>query len=162
MAEQLFFRVAQETDLQSVLALYHSVLGNTFCTWNEEYPGSFEIKEDTKTGNLFLLLDGDSIIGAISIVPVNEMDAFIEWNLKNNVAEFARVVISPAWQGKGLAGLLVDHVLEEMKNRAYKAVHISIAKVNTPALKTYLQKGFVLVGEKEMYGNRYYLAEKAI
>jgi len=39
---------------------------------------------------------------------------------------------------------------------------LSVVKTNVPAYKTYIKAGFAVVGEAQMYGNDYYLMEKAI
>lgn len=43
-----------------------------------------------------------------------------------------------------------------------KAIHLSVVKTNVPAYKTYIKAGFAVDGEAQMYGNDYYLMEKAI
>lgn len=156
----MFFKLAQKTDAEAVYALYQSVIGQTYCTWNDQYPGKSEILHDLETGNLFLLEEKGVIIGAASVVPENEMDAFPCWTVKENASEIARIVIHPLWQGQGYAAILVSKVLTELKNRHCASVHLSVAMVNLPAIKTYKNLGFISVGEKDMYGNRYYLCEK--
>ncbi len=43
-----------------------------------------------------------------------------------------------------------------------KSIHLSVAKSNIPAYKTYIKLGFKTVGEVEIYGGDYYLMEKQI
>ena len=154
-----FFRKARADETDTILSLYRSVIGTPFCTWNDEYPGLWEITHDLETGNLFVLETEGRLVGSISIVPENELDGLNGWSSLSNAGEFARVVVHPAFQGRHLARLLVSRVLEEMKERGFKSVHIAVVKENTPALKTYLNLGFRLVGEAAMWGHAFHLCE---
>ncbi len=152
------FRTAEETERQTVLNLYRSVLSGPFSVWNELYPGMEEIEHDTETGNLFVLTEDNRIIGAVSVVPENEMDDMDCWKEKN-AAEIARVVICPDRQGDGLAAVLVSEILKVLAERKVRAVHLSAAVRNIPAVRTYQHLGFDTVGEADMYGNHYILME---
>lgn len=153
---------AANTDAEAVMALYKSVIGRPFCTWNDDYPGEFEINHDLETGNLFLLKENGEILGAVSVVPENELDDFSCWHIRENAREIARVVIDPRQQGKGFSSALVRCVLEKLKARGCKAVHLSVAEVNIPAQKTYFSLGFRKLHECDLYGHHFFLCEKAL
>jgi len=153
---------AREQDAQKILALYQSVLGGEYCVWNELYPGMEEIETDTANGRLFWMLDGRTPAGAVSILTENEMDDFDCWRRPGRACEIARVVIAPAYQGRGLSKKLVEGAAARAKDRGYDVIHLSVAKGNTPAVQLYASMGFETVGEKDMYGNSYWLCEKAI
>ena len=156
------FRLAKMEEAAEIAALYHSVNGLPFCTWDETYPGAEEIQGDLATDCLFVLENEGTLVGAISIVPENELDDRECWTVKENASEFARVVIRPSDQGKGLSRCLVEGVIEEMRKRGAKAVHLSVAKQNIPAQKLYRREGFEFVGEADMYGHSYFLCEKLL
>ena len=105
--------------------------------------------------------DDNKVIGAISIVPENELDGFDCWLYKDS-KEIARVVVDKAYQGQGLSFEMVQKIESIIKNKGHKAIHLSVVKINIPAYKTYIKAGFNVVGEAKMYGNDYYLMEKAI
>ena len=105
------------------------------------------------------MLDGSKVIGAISIVTENELDGFDCWSCKDS-KEIARVVIDKNYQGHGLSFEMVQRIETILKNKGYKAIHLSVVKTNIPAYKTYIKAGFNVVGEAKMYGNDYYLMEK--
>ena len=158
----MVFREAEEREAKTVADLYRSVIGLPFCTWDESYPGEEEIRGDLAAKTLFVLEEGGEVIGAISIVPENELDDQPCWRETENAGEFARVVIRPDHQHEGLSRFLVDGVLREFRKRGAAAVHLSVAKVNTPAQKLYRSVGFEFCGEADMYGNSYYLCEKKL
>ena len=61
-------------DADEILALYRSVIGTPFCVWNENYPGQPEVDADIVAGTLYITTEAEKIMGAISIVPLNELD----------------------------------------------------------------------------------------
>lgn len=156
------FRNAQPSDADAVLLLYRSVIGHPYCTWNEYYPGPGEIAEDLRAGDLFVLEAGDQLVGVVSVVPENELDEQPVWTVREGAAEIARVVIQPSYQGQGISRVLVQNVLDVLKKRGYKAVHLSVAEINIPARKTYKSLGFTAVGRVFLYGNYYFLCEKSL
>lgn len=158
----MILRKAEEKEAAEILTLYRSVTGSPFCVWNEFYPGEEEITADLGAGTLFDLDRDGEIIGAVSIVPENEMDDFDCWEVRENAREFARVVIHPAYQGKGLSANLIEGITERLREYSCSAVHISVAVQNIPAQKLYAGQGFAIRGEDEMYGNSYFLCEKIL
>lgn len=160
---KLIFRNALEHEKEQIYLLYKSVINTSFCVWNENYPTMFEIEEDYKTNNLFILLLDNNIIGAISIVPKNELDKCACWQYKDkNCNEIARVVIDIKYQHQGLALKLVENVEDILLKRGCEIIHLSVEKNNIPAYKTYLKAGFKNVGFSMMYKSEYYLMEKYI
>ena len=153
--------MAQQSDVEHVLSLYQRAKNDKFCVWNDSYPSIAEIEHDLETKNLYVMTDGSKVIGAISVVPENELDSFDCWSCKDG-KEIARVVIDKAYQGHGLSFEMVQKVASILRRNGWKAIHLSVVKTNIPAYKTYIKAGFTVVGEAEMYGNNYYLMEKAI
>ena len=157
----LNFRIAQRGDEEQVLSLYEIAKSGQFCVWNDSYPTIAEIQHDLETENLYVMTDGGKIIGAISVVPENELNGFDCWLCKDG-KEIARVVIDKAYQGRGLSFEMVKSVESILRKNGCKAIHLSVVKSNIPAYKTYIKAGFTVIGEAQMYGNDYYLMEKAI
>jgi ribosomal protein S18 acetylase RimI-like enzyme len=89
------------------------------------------------------------------------MDDLNCWTNKNS-KEIARVVVAKEYQGQGIAYKMVKNIEVVLQKRGCKAIHLSAAKINIPAYKTYIKAGFTLVGEADMYGSNYYLLEKEI
>jgi ribosomal protein S18 acetylase RimI-like enzyme len=157
------FDQAGTEDREQVLSLYHSVIGSEYCTWNANYPGMYEIQADIENADLFVFRDGVKIIGAISIVPENELDALEIWRNKDGkLAEIARVAVAPNYQGKGLALIMVRETEKILRQRDYRAVHLLAARINLPACHTYQKSGYQKMGECEMFGHEYYAFEKEL
>lgn len=157
----IIFRSAQKEDAEKIESIYQSVKGERFCVWNEFYPSISEVLHDLETQNLYVMTHEERIIGAISIVPENELGSFECWSNKNG-REIARVVVDIAFRGRGLSFSMVRYIEEVLRQRGCESIHLSVAKSNIPAYKTYLKAGFVTAGDADMYGNSYYLMEKDI
>jgi L-amino acid N-acyltransferase YncA len=158
----MLFRKAETREAEAIRALYQAVIGTPFCTWDESYPGETEIAGDLSASTLYVLEEDHQVIGAISIVPENELDHFNCWALKENAREFARVVIKSDQQHKGLSVYLVEGVIRELQRQGVAAIHIAVAKENIPAQKLYRKTGFDFCGEANMYGHSYFLCERTI
>ena len=159
--QKLNFRIARQGEEEQVLSLYQSAKGSAFCVWNESYPTMTEIEHDLETKSLYVMTDGSKIIGAISIVPENELDCFDCWSYKDG-KEIARVVIDKAYQGQGLSFEMVKSIESILQEKGHTSIHLSVVKTNIPAYNTYIKAGFSIAREAQMYGNDYYLMEKAI
>ena len=68
----------------------------------------------------------------------------------------------PGGSMSGIAGKLLKGVMEELKKRGYKAVHLLVAKDNVKALRSYDKLNFENVGECELWGHMYWCYEKAL
>ena len=158
----MVFRKAGGNEAEDIVSLYRTAIGTPFCTWDELYPGETEVLNDLSSGTLYVLEEDAELIGAISIVPENEMDEFDCWKVKENAREFARVVVRPDNRRKGLSVCLVEGIIQELLQRHAAAIHIAVAKGNVPAQKLYRKTGFDFCGEADMYGHSYFLCEKIL
>ena len=82
----MLFRKAETCEAEAIRALYQAVIGTPFCTWDESYPGETEIAGELSASALYVLEEDHQTIGAISIVPENELDHFICWSIKKTSA----------------------------------------------------------------------------
>ncbi len=163
------FRPARPDEAEAVYALYQSVIGTLFCTWNTAYPGREEVARDLSCRCLYVLAEDGQIIGALSVVPENELDHLPCWSDVPGAPgspgahrEIARVVIARPRQGMGLAGQMVDAISALLAAEGCSAIRLSVAKINLPAAATYRKAGFRTVGEAILYGGAYLLMEKRL
>ena len=104
-----------------------------------------ETRQDLNTHNLYVLAEGDKVIGALSVVPENELDGFSCWS-GNNGKDIARVVIDLACQGQGLSLKMVQSIESILREAGYPYIRLSVAKINIPACKTYIKAGVLCCG----------------
>ena len=156
-------RLARVEEAERIADLYRMVIGQPYCTWSDQYPGIEEVTHDIETRNLFVCVQGDVLIGAISIVPENELDEVTTWVVSQNTCEIARVVIKPGCQGKGYSRVLVQEIIRILQTERHcAAIHLAVATVNVPAYRTYMNLGFKPVGEADLYGHHFCLCEKIL
>ncbi len=157
------FRKARKTEQQRICTLYKSMLGTPFCAWDEEYPGMGEITRDLETGNLYVLADEDRILGTLSVMPERELDDQPCWNCADGRhREIARICVAKEARGRGLAGYMVAAISDRLRQEGCSAIHLSAAKQNLPALRTYEKQGFAVAGEAPLYGGTYCLLERIL
>ncbi len=157
----MIFRNAISDDLPQIADLYRAAIGIPGCTWNENYPGAFELEHDFSSGNLYVLSEGETVVGAVSVVSPNELDDAYIWEIPN-AKEIARVVISQNYQGRSLAAQMLHKLFEKLKQEGCRAIHLSVACCNHAAIKTYQRQGFAFLAQADLYGNRYHLCEKKL
>ena len=158
----LSVRMAVAEDHDAINGLYMSVKGRGFCIWNDEYPEEEDIDVDIAKGNLLVLTNGVEIVGALSIIDETEWDELGVWSVADHVALIARVCIAPAWQGHGLSAMLLQESERILISRGCKAIRLLVARTHLPAIKTYLNAGYEIMGRCSMYGHEYYACEKVL
>jgi len=154
------FRKADVSEKGKILSLYRSVLGSEFTTWDEEYPNIKTIEWDLSAGSLYVMAEVDEIIGAISIVPENELDWVPYWKVREGAREIARFVVAAAYRGRGIAQKMLAETERILAHGGCRAVHLLVACKNIPAYRTYVKAGYTMLGKCEAYGGIYYACEK--
>ena len=154
---------AAEEDRAELLSLYKAQLGREYCPWSEEYPSHETITFDLARNALFILKKDGHIAAAISLDADETVDALPCWDAALTPAgELSRLAVLPAEQGKGLARVMLQFGMEELKRRGCRGVHLLVDKRNVKALRSYAVFGFRTVDERFMYGHDYLCYEKEL
>ena len=157
------FELASDEDANKILELYHSVLDTPYCRWSMEYPLIENIEDDLSRKGLFCLKEKAEIIAAISIDEDDAVAALPCWsnNLQPSI-ELSRLCVRSDYQGKGLAGKMIEHMMEYCRNNNIKSIHYLVSKYNLLAQKAYSRLDFKLMGECELYEDSFYCYEKEV
>lgn len=159
----LSLRSAKVIDLGTIQAFYQSVIGQQGCAWNEKYPATEDIMNDYNCGCLYVLQQNKNVIGAVSVVPENELDDLDCWKIKDGThKEIARVVISRRNQGKGYSKEMLRQLFSKLSAHGCKSIHLLVSKDNEAAIKTYKALGFDFIDECYRYEHNYYVCEKEL
>lgn len=154
---------ATANDKEEILKLYKAQIGREYCPWTEDYPDGETIEFDLGRDSLFVLKDGNRIVGAVSIDDDEEVAKLACWN--QNLApggEFARIAVLPEYQNRGLARQMVRFVMEVLKKRGYKSIHFLVNRHNLKAIRSYAAFGFDVVGECHMFEQDFLCYEKEL
>lgn len=188
MNDTMEFRRATWEDAEEILQLYRSLIGTEYCVWTENYPTEREVEFDLSRNALFCLreitLESDRreqewqrpgetteprpetrgrLMGVISIDDDPEVKALSCWSPElKPVAELSRLGVAPEYQNRGIARILLQEAMEELKSQGYKAVHILVAKDNVKALRSYEKLHFTTAGDCELFGHSYWCYEKEL
>lgn len=186
------FRRTKREEAEEILQLYRSLVGTEYCAWTENYPTEREVEFDLSRNALFCLREVTSesdgreqerqgtgmsegkttellpetsgrLMGVISIDDDPEVKALPCWSADlTPVAELSRLGVAAEYQNRGIARILLQEAMAELKAQGYKAVHILVAKDNVKALRSYEKLHFTTVGECELFDHSYWCYEKEL
>lgn len=126
-------REMQLDDLEQVMVIEQQ---NFSTPWTEMGFFSFLMREDT----LFLVAEENGqILGYMGIMMVLDE------------AEITNVSVSQTARRRGIGRLLVQTMLDKMKERGMCMVHLEVRKSNMPAITLYEAFGFVTDGVRKLY-----------
>ncbi|MCI7041603.1 MAG: GNAT family N-acetyltransferase [Lachnospiraceae bacterium] len=70
--------------------------------------------------------------------------------------------MKPEYQNQGIARLLLQYGMEELRHQGKKSVHFPVCKTNQKAIRSYDKLHFDVVGECSMYGEEWWCYEKKL
>lgn len=99
--------------------------------------------------------DSEVLVGAGKIIGFSVVASIL------NDAEIHNVAVHPDHQGQGLGSLLLDHVITHLP-AATTQLHLEVRASNFRAIRLYLQKDFIKVGDRRDYYKTEYGREDAL
>jgi GNAT superfamily N-acetyltransferase len=82
-------------------------------------------------GIIYLALAGDEVVGSAALMKEEE-----------GVYEFAKMTVTPAWQGKGISRLLIDACMQTARDWKAKKLTLFSNSQLTTAISLYQKYGF--------------------
>ena len=160
------FRIepAGTQDREELMLLYSLQKGRAFCFWTEDYPAPENVEDDLAHDSLFVMRDQTGrIAAAVSVERDEDVDRLPCWNPRLAPAgEIARLAVHPDFQGRGLARRMVAHVMQVLKARGCKSMHLLVNSRNIPAIHAYRFFHFDAAGECDMYQQHFLCLEKSL
>ena len=149
------FRKALFDEELKLLSLYNEVKekGKIDGTsdWDEDYPNNDILKQDLENKRIFVLVEENKIIAAISIFVEDEPDIqSLDW-AKVKACFLVRLCVSPKYQSKGIGEKMMRNINDYAKGKGFKATHHLAAKVNIAANRLYRRMGYREVGMINLY-----------
>jgi ribosomal protein S18 acetylase RimI-like enzyme len=105
------------------------------------------LQKQFDTGHKFLIVEeGDK--------PV----AFADYSLlKDNIYKLHKIYVSPGQQGRGIGKLLIDHVIQKIKEQNATSLLLNVNRYNK-AKGMYERLGFTVIGEEDIdIGKGYFM-----
>ena len=154
---------ATEGDRSEILSLYKMQFGREFCPWGEGYPSDETIDFDLSRDALFVMKTDGSIKAAISLEEDEDVDRLPCWDADLAPSgELARLAVHPDLQNRGIARIMLQYGMDELKRRGYRGIHFLVNKLNTKAIRSYAAFAFRNVGECHMYDQDFWCYEKEL
>ncbi len=147
----ILFRHASADDADKVYSLYKSLVGTTYCAWDDTYPARENVTDDIAAQALYVMFDGTELVAAGTIRLCEEHNEFSCWSPMKNPCDLLRIGVSKKYQGRGVGRLMMEHLLKEAKLVAYDGMRILVAKTNLPAVKLYKNLGAEYKGDVFSY-----------
>jgi len=141
----LTLQLATPADADEVLNLYHSLIGSPGCTWSYAYPAAENVTKDMGNQALWVLRIGGELAGAVTIGPAGDV-GLLGWE-PQHPAELARLAVSPVFQDRGLASLLIEHALATARQGDFDGAVLLVSPPHAQARHLYEKFGFRPDGE---------------
>ncbi len=140
---------ATETDLEELLALYQRAADQMKAEGLEQwhwgiYPSERMIRDDVEKGLMYIQRVDGALAGAVALFDGTgepEYDA-VSWTGGLNPIYFHRLVIDPPMQGAGMAGGMLDDLLQMVRREGYDCIRCDTAINNKRAMRLYEKMGF--------------------
>lgn len=151
-------------DLDELFALYQSLKGEPYGTWNDEYPTRDLIREDLEQSIVLLMREGERIVSAIVILEDDEFDMFPGWYQDAvRFCELARLGVAKDRQGLGIARRMLLEAEAAAKAEGFDAVRFLVGAGNLPAQRSYARLGYdVLPDPVDAWGETWLRYQKKL
>lgn len=141
------------TDIEKLLAMTQAcarhMITNGIYQWNESYPSYEAFKNDIELDQIWVLKDGDMIIGSIVITEVEdeEYDGVVWLTPQGGSVYIHRLAVHPDYQGKGLAQQLMNFAEDYAKEKGYVSVRLDTFSLNKRNNVFYQKRGYQQLGD---------------
>ena len=105
-----------------------------------------ELYDDDEQAWVLMALADGRVVGVVSLSLTTGADARVP---AEDTVYLWQMFVHPDWQGSGLAGALLDLLLEEARRRGYRRIVLWAAAGATQARRFYEREGFELTGEED-------------
>ncbi|MDE6132483.1 MAG: GNAT family N-acetyltransferase [Oscillospiraceae bacterium] len=101
-------------------------------------------RKEIESGNrvVYVYKQNGEFIGEIAYV-FDMMDG--DYTVANQRIYLSRLIVKKERRRNGIGGVLIDFMVEQIRNMGYKEITIGVNKDNIAALKLYRKKGFTTV-----------------
>lgn len=155
------FKCAKISDFDRIADFYRSVIENTsdiekYARWvYGQHPTDVMILNYIRQGAMYLLMDAQTIVGAVALTPSQGEDYHtINWAVDaadDEVTVVHLLCVHPAYQRQGIGKRLILESIGIAENALKKAIRLDALASNTPAHRMYRSLGFEHRGTQHLY-----------
>ena len=156
------------SDLDAVFHLVEKAVEQMNCgqidQWDQIYPAKSDFQNDIRRNELYVGIIGETI------AVVYALNRYCDEQYRNGAWQYTgdnfivlhRLCVSPAFQHKGVAHAVLDHIESESAARGINAIRLDVFSRNPYALKLYGNNGYHTVGTADWRKGRFLLMEKLL
>ena len=133
-------------ELETLVAIVRNYMDNSgIAIWNKFYPFE-EFESDIKNNELFIVKQNEKIIAVFCLSSKVDCPTLFYWKEKNtNALYFSKLAVDPDYLNKGIGTQAIRFAETHAKENGHKFLRLTVAEVNTPAIKLYTKNGFLKV-----------------
>ncbi|MEZ3455359.1 MAG: GNAT family N-acetyltransferase [Oscillospiraceae bacterium] len=108
------------------------------------FPQTEFFRKEIETGNrvVYVYKQNGEFIGEIAYVFDMRND---DYTIADQRIYLSRLIVKKERRGNGIGGILIDFMVEKIKNMGYKEITVGVDKDNIAALHLYRKKGFTTI-----------------
>lgn len=165
---ELEFSDAGEGELETVFAIYREAIREMgrrgIEQWDEIYPDREVLAEDIRKGQLVTGRAGGEIVLAYALNrECDEGYADGKWTFpESSCLILHRLCLSPSVWGRGIGGMALAHIEEEVRRRGMRSIRLDAFSENPAALRMYEKRGRQNRGDLFLRKGRFCLMEKGV
>jgi ribosomal protein S18 acetylase RimI-like enzyme len=112
--------------------------------WNSVYPGTELIRKDLENGRIYLVRDRKVCKGMVTLDETEPEDyRQLEFpSGRNKPLYLKNLAVHPQWQGKGIAGLLIDYVSKLALEKGFDCIRIDVFNSGENSIKLCEKQSF--------------------
>ncbi|MGN6640017.1 MAG: GNAT family N-acetyltransferase [Mucilaginibacter sp.] len=166
----MIIRPAILTDIPGIMQLIAEVVPimniNGNFQWDNTYPNP-EVFENDITLNQLWVADVSGDIAGVSAITTQQDPEYagVGWDLNETAIVTHRLAVSPRYQGRGIAAMLLQKAENEAIRRNIKTLRIDTNSANKATQKLFPKMGYIYSGEIDLAfrpGLRFYCYEKRL
>lgn len=149
----MFIRKATDLDIPELVLLFEKVkeklCADGYFHWTESYPGLEHIKSDIEEKILYVLVEKEQLLGAVSLNEKQE-EAYQTLNWAYNEAPILvvhRLVVLPSKQGQGLGKILMNFIENFAKENGNPSIRLDTFSENNAVVNFYKKLDYQYVGD---------------
>jgi len=146
-------RVAKISEINDILEITRAcakfMQENGIYQWNEHYPAKEAFELDIERNELFVKLDGTTLIAGIVISRfIDEEYIPVQWLTENGKNVYIhRLFVHPKVQGKGNAQTLMDYAENYARENNFISVRLDTFSQNKRNQRFYEHRGYQRLGD---------------
>jgi GNAT superfamily N-acetyltransferase len=116
--------------------------------WSSSFPAAEQINRDIYEGHVYLVKD-KGVCKGMMILNSTEPEDYRQMNLssENSKPFFVHcMAVHPLWQGKGIAGMMINYAQEMAKKHGFTSIRLDIYQTSEDAIQLCEKLSFKEIG----------------